>query len=65
MTLRRHLRVLEAHSGVQLTQGNHQWRICQKAIRVNPKGNFQILDKNGKNNRNVENVDKIIFVKAK
>ena len=24
MTLRRHLRVLEAHSGVQLTQGNQQ-----------------------------------------
>ena len=37
MTLRRHLRVLEAHSGVQLTQGNHQqqWPVAYLP-KVNP-----------------------------
>ena len=34
MTLRRHLRVLEAHSGVQLTQGNQQQ---QWPVAVLPK----------------------------
>ena len=56
MTLRRHLRVLEAHSGVQLTQGNHQQ---QWPVAYLPKGytryhsGFSNRDKNGEKTTNI------------